>query len=126
MKNAFTMIELIFVIVIIGVLASVAIPKLAASRSDAEGAMIVNNLSTCINEAGNEYMVSASFQHITQSSDTNLTEACNSAIRCFSFVENDSNGTLQVSNVSSTEKKCIDAQRIATKNLLSTTHTISF
>ena len=34
-RNAFTMIELIFVIVILGVLASIAIPKLAATRDDA-------------------------------------------------------------------------------------------
>ena len=34
-KKAFSMIELIFVIVIIGILASVAIPKLAATRDDA-------------------------------------------------------------------------------------------
>ena len=34
-RNAFTMIELIFVIVILGILASVAIPKLAATRDDA-------------------------------------------------------------------------------------------
>ena len=36
MKKAFTMVELIFVIVIIGILASVAIPKIAASRDDAK------------------------------------------------------------------------------------------
>ena len=35
-KKAFTMIEVIFVIVIIGILAAVAIPRLAASRDDAE------------------------------------------------------------------------------------------
>ena len=35
-KKAFTMIELIFAIIIIGILASVAIPKLAATRDDAE------------------------------------------------------------------------------------------
>lgn len=34
-KNAFTMIELVFVIVILGILASVAIPRLAATRNDA-------------------------------------------------------------------------------------------
>jgi general secretion pathway protein G len=35
-KNAFTMIELVFVIVILGILASVAIPKFAATRTDAQ------------------------------------------------------------------------------------------
>ena len=36
MKKAFTMVELIFVIVILGVLAMVAIPRLAGSKKDAE------------------------------------------------------------------------------------------
>ena len=34
-RAAFTMVELVFVIVVIGILAAVAIPKLAASRDDA-------------------------------------------------------------------------------------------
>jgi general secretion pathway protein G len=35
-KKAFTMIELVFTIVVIGILASVAIPRMAATRDDAE------------------------------------------------------------------------------------------
>ncbi len=35
-KKAFSMIELVFVIVIIGILAAVAIPRLAATRDDAQ------------------------------------------------------------------------------------------
>ena len=35
-KKAFTMTELVFVIVIIGILASVAVPRLSATRDDAE------------------------------------------------------------------------------------------
>jgi len=34
--NAFTMIEMVFVIVILGILAAVAVPKLSATRTDAE------------------------------------------------------------------------------------------
>ncbi|SFV53474.1 Type II secretion envelope pseudopilin protein (PulG,guides folded protein to PulD in outer membrane) [hydrothermal vent metagenome] len=36
MKKAFTMVELIFVIVILGILAAVAIPKMGSSKSHAE------------------------------------------------------------------------------------------
>lgn len=38
MKNsrAFTMIEMVFVIVVLGILASIAVPRLAATRTDAE------------------------------------------------------------------------------------------
>ena len=35
-KSAFTMIELVFVIVVLGILAAVAIPKMAATRDDAQ------------------------------------------------------------------------------------------
>jgi len=35
-KNAFTMIELVFVIVVLGILAAIAIPKFSATRVDAQ------------------------------------------------------------------------------------------
>jgi prepilin-type N-terminal cleavage/methylation domain-containing protein len=45
-RSGFTMIELIFVIVILGILASVAIPKLAATRDDAKISKALNELAT--------------------------------------------------------------------------------
>ncbi|NLN00193.1 MAG: prepilin-type N-terminal cleavage/methylation domain-containing protein, partial [Campylobacteraceae bacterium] len=44
-RKAFTMVELVFVIVILGILAAVAIPRLAASRDDASLVKAKSDLS---------------------------------------------------------------------------------
>ena len=51
------MIELIFVIVILGILASVAIPRLAATREDAEISAAVANVRTLISDVSAYYTV---------------------------------------------------------------------
>ncbi|ULO04293.1 prepilin-type N-terminal cleavage/methylation domain-containing protein [Campylobacter sp. RM12651] len=55
MKKGFTMIELIFVIVILGILAAVAIPKLNATRDDAEIAKLSTNISTIMGDFASYY-----------------------------------------------------------------------
>ncbi len=55
MRQAFTMIELIFVIVILGILAAVAIPRLSATRDDAN----VVRMAQSINQAMVEIAVYA-------------------------------------------------------------------
>ena len=55
MKKGFTMIELIFVIVILGILAAVAIPRLAATRDDAEVSKVATNIQTLVSDLGAYY-----------------------------------------------------------------------
>ena len=61
MKKGFTMIELIFVIVILGILASVAIPKLNATRDDAEQAKFATNVSTIMGDFASYYTAKGTF-----------------------------------------------------------------
>jgi len=61
MKKGFTMIELIFVIVILGILAAVAIPKLAATRDDAKIAKAAQEVSTAVSDITSYYTANGSF-----------------------------------------------------------------
>ena len=75
MKKGFTMIELIFVIVILGVLASVAIPRLAATRDDAEVAKAATNLATAVSDITAYYTAKGEFTTSVKSDFTKITNA---------------------------------------------------
>lgn len=72
MKKGFTMIELIFVIVILGILASVAIPRLASTRADAEISAAIGNLRTLLSDASQYHVVAGQFGTATYKDFTNV------------------------------------------------------
>ena len=74
MRKGFTMIELIFVIVILGVLASVAIPRLAATRDDAEVAKAATNLTTAVTDIAAYYTAKGSFKVVSSGQGNQQTK----------------------------------------------------
>ena len=117
-RKGFTMIELIFVIVILGILAAVAIPKLAATRDDAKISKALSEVSTLVSELGAYYTAHGQFSgtlsDMTNIQDANYTTAFNNGHgvityytpdntgnneACVTFDVNNSGGTLTVARV---------------------------
>lgn len=113
MQKAFTMIELIFVIVIIGILAAVAIPKLTATRDDAKASIELSNLAIYVKDVANYYSA-------TGVADVNHT---NVKLHCFvsTITETDENISMNIvsGGTDDGEEYCIKAQKDAlTKKLM--------
>jgi len=126
-KKAFTMIELIFVIVILGILAAVAIPKLAATRDDAQVSLIAQDIGTAIGEISsyatskstintNFLVMSNAIQKMQNAGYAALSN--NKAIisidgvNCIKMevIKNATNDDLKISDISSTNQQCLSLQ----------------
>lgn len=103
MRAGWTMIELILILIVVGILASIAIPQLVATRDDAKLSMDVSNMAICIRDMGAE-STATGIDLINIDSD-----ACNKVV-CFTKEINASSMSVDL-NVSGADY-CADIQNV--------------
>ncbi len=84
MKRAFTILELVFVVIILGILVAIALPKLSSSKDEAQISKSLNNLKTLINDISVYALKNDNLS--TLSTMSNVNEVENIQLKDFSGV----------------------------------------
>jgi len=108
MRAGWTLIELIFVIILIGILASISISKLATTRDDAALSATVSNMFICIREASAHY--TATNEDYTQ---TDHPYACDvKSTKCYDIIYSVNGEDFNVTTNSTREGYCADIENV--------------
>jgi len=99
------MVELIFVIVIIGILTAIALPRLAATRDDAKLSNDVASMGICITDAAAFYTARGTDLEAGDS------EACDS-IKCYDFNFSTNGDDFNVTTDSAGDNYCGDINQV--------------
>ena len=103
MRAGWTLIELIFIIILIGILASIAIGKLSTTRDDAKLSADVANMNICLRDMKNIYTATH-----TDLEDIN-SSACDKVV-CYAIEITDT--TLNVELNSTAAVFCADVENV--------------
>ena len=117
MKRAFTMIEMIFIIAVIGILVSIATTKLFGTRNDARKVIEINKIADCINDLTNSYWA--------QGKENNNTFSCKNLKCAVVDIGNPEDGNITVILKDESDgypKFCNDVKDMAEKRKMGGVH----
>lgn len=106
MRAGWTMIELIFILIVIGILAAIAIERLAATRDDAKLSTTVHNMGVCISDVSAHYVATG----IDYNATDHPTSCSEANTKCYNIDWGGSSGDLNITTRPDADVYCLDIE----------------